>query len=184
VAIAGGKLTTYRRMAERVVDAVAGLVRVKGVEAGGLSARLPLSGGNADDQARARTEYPTRIDPDFDERMWSTYGLRARAILDRIGVQASLAEPIAGLSDLTAAEIDHAVHAEMAMTLDDVLRRRSRVGMYRTRHACAAAAQVAARMGAALGWDQGSMDRQIGEFCARGNGELSIVRGESTEEST
>ena len=63
VAIAGGKLTTYRRMAERVVQAVLELLRRQDCPDPGESAIRPLIGGSKADQARLRAAAPSIVEP-------------------------------------------------------------------------------------------------------------------------
>jgi glycerol-3-phosphate dehydrogenase len=181
VSIAGGKLTTYRRMAERVVDAVVELIRPDHVNPSGASGTLALRGGSADDQARLRAQVPTCGGASLDARLWATYGVQAEPMVRRIAADASLGEPIGGLEDVTRAEVEHAVHEEMAMTLDDVLRRRTRAGSFDTIGAIEAADAVATVMGRELGWDSIRQRSEASTFKVQRQREISSARGDAKE---
>ena len=113
VNVLGGKLTTYRRMAEDAVDRA---VAVAGLPAGPCRTRtLPLVGALA---------APTRAASALDWR----YGAEAGRVLSRARCT-DPADPIAEGIDVTRAEIEFAVRAEGAMTVDDVLDRRTRIGL-------------------------------------------------------
>lgn len=111
--IVGGKLTTYRKMAQDAVDAA--------ILAAGLPARpsptrnLPLVG------AAPRAHLST---VDAPARLTALYGTEAPA------VAALSPEVVAG--DVTAGEVTWAVRHEGALTPDDVLHRRTRLGLVPT----------------------------------------------------
>jgi glycerol-3-phosphate dehydrogenase len=184
VSIAGGKLTTYRRMAERVVQSVLELLRRQDCPGAGESALRPLVGGSSADQARMRVTPTGSAEPQLAERLWATYGIAAEGILDEIRASPTRGVGIGGLAELSVAEVQHAVRQEMAIELDDVLRRRSRVGMFRTAEACAAAADVAAIMGRALGWNAEKIERDVAAFRRERLQELFAARGEGAEVTT
>jgi len=177
VAIAGGKLTTYRKMAERVVDKVLEVLARPGAKPG-ASADWALSGGSERDQRAARAESEGTGDSELDDRLWQTYGIAAAEVVAAIRGQASRDDRIAGLPSLTVAEVDHAVRHEMALSVDDVLRRRSHLGMFDTRHAVSAARDTAVRLAQHLTWDQARIDSEVEEFTLTRNQELGIVRGD------
>jgi glycerol-3-phosphate dehydrogenase len=184
VSIAGGKLTTYRRMAERVVQSVLELLRRQDCPGAGESALRPLVGGSSADQARMRVTPTGSAEPQLAERLWATYGIAAEGILDEIRASPTRGVGIGGLAELSVAEVQHAVRQEMAIELDDVLRRRSRVGMFRTAEACAAAADVAAIMGRALGWNAEKIERDVAAFRRERLQELFAARGEGAKVTT
>jgi len=125
VSIAGGKLTTYRRMAERVVDLVG--------ERLGTPAGPCRTGEIALPAARVPPPAPTDLQtvlPDLGDvaaaRLIRLYGADAPAIAARAtGVEAA-----DGLSALRRAEVEHALDHEMALTLEDVLERRTRLLLF------------------------------------------------------
>lgn len=183
VAIAGGKLTTYRRMAERVVQAVLELLQQQDSRGVGESARRALVGGTMADQIRARSN-AARIDaPELEERLWGTYGIAAAQLLDRIRASPGSGASIDNLDELSGAEVEHAIQYEMAIELDDVLRRRSRAGMFRTAEACAAAGPVAKIMARFLGWNSDRIERSVTSFRQSRLPELHLARGERVEDT-
>jgi glycerol-3-phosphate dehydrogenase len=118
VTIVGGKLTTYRRMAQDAVDAA---VAGRGLTAGPCrTARLPLIGaGSAQDLARL-------VAPPHLVRR---YGAEAPAVTAVGADDASLLEPVAPGSATVGAELVWAVRHEGALDEGDLLDRRTRVGL-------------------------------------------------------
>ncbi len=114
VTVVGGKLTTYRRMAQDAVDAA---VRSGGLAAGRcLTARLPLVGAAPVDATERRG---------LPRRLVERYGCEAVLVA---GQGASL-EPVAPGVDCSAAELAWGVSHEGALDVDDLLDRRTRVGL-------------------------------------------------------
>lgn len=175
VAIAGGKLTTYRRMSERVCAEVVKLLG-NAVDGQVDSAEVPLAGGSREEQESARAATATIGDPPLEDRLWSTYGVAAHRILEMIRAHPALAERVAGLDELTYAEVEYAVHHEMVASVDDVLRRRCRVAMFDTRAAIDAAPEVARTLGGLLGWDEARIRDEAAGPVAQWEAELATVR--------
>jgi glycerol-3-phosphate dehydrogenase len=120
ISIVGGKLTTYRQMAEDVVDRA---VAVAGLDAGRCRTRgIALLG--APDRADSRDA--DGLPPSLVAR----YGGIAREVVDAATVARPL-EPIADGIDVTRAEIEYAVTHEGALDAADVLDRRTRIGLVR-----------------------------------------------------
>ncbi|MCW2640841.1 MAG: glpD [Dactylosporangium sp.] len=117
VTVVGGKLTTYRRMARDAVDAA---VAVGRLPAGPCrTARLPLVGA-------ARQGTP----PDgLPARFVSRYGAEAAAVAAVAKGDPALLRPIADGIPVTGAEVLWAVRHEGALDEDDVLDRRTRIGL-------------------------------------------------------
>ncbi|MBI4729621.1 MAG: glycerol-3-phosphate dehydrogenase/oxidase [Acidobacteria bacterium] len=129
ITITGGKLTTYRRMARDAVDLVCERL---GVRARCCTARLPI--GLA---ASPRALYEeTRalaarlgLDPDVARHLVAAHGDRAPDVLALVAEDPTLGAPVAPpLPDLLA-EIAFAFRAEMAVTLEDALARRTRLAL-------------------------------------------------------
>ncbi len=146
VTVLGGKWTTYRRMAEDVVD--------RAILIGGLppvpcrTQHLPLYG------ATASTQVGT----------WTAYGTDANQLQALIRSNAELATPVHPDISLTAAEVVWACRCEMARSVEDVLARRSRWLMLDARAARLAAPGVAAIMCHELGRDDAWVDQQCQAF--------------------
>ncbi|MFC6013204.1 glycerol-3-phosphate dehydrogenase/oxidase [Nocardia lasii] len=133
ITVVGGKLTTYRQMAEDAVDAA--LARSRLSAAPCRTATLPLVGAvtGAD---RDRIDAP----PVLIER----YGSEATRIVAAWLADPTLAEPVAPGIDVTAAEFDFAITHEGALTTDDLLDRRTRIGLVPTDRTAATPAAEAA----------------------------------------
>ena len=142
VTIAGGKLTAYRRMAERIVDLV--FTRL-GRRAGPCRTdQAPLVGGEAPPPV-----LPATLSPGARGRLGRLYGSTCAALLARD----PSARTVPGLPDVLAAEIDHAIDAEMALTLEDVLERRTRALLFDPQQGLGGVEAVAATMASRLAWD-------------------------------
>jgi len=73
----------------------------------------------------------------------------------------------AGAPGYLAAEVVHAVTAEGALHLDDVLTRRTRVSIETPHRGVESAAEVARLMAGALGWDDERREREVEHYLAR-----------------
>ncbi|MDP9642392.1 glycerol-3-phosphate dehydrogenase [Actinopolyspora lacussalsi] len=133
ISVVGGKLTTYRRMAEDAVDAA---VRHAGLSAGPCrTRRLPLVG--AADRARlSRVRAPREL--------VARYGTEAPAVLEQAEGDGAALEPVTGNVSTTPAELRFAARHEGALDTADLLDRRTRVGVVaRDREAALPAARHA-----------------------------------------
>jgi len=118
VTIVGGKLTTYRRMAEDAVDAALAHARLP---AGPCRTRdVPLVGAAAVAELGA-VRAPRRL-------VWR-YGTEATAVIAGAAGNAALLEPITDATQTTAAELLFAVRHEGALDEADLLDRRTRIGL-------------------------------------------------------
>lgn len=118
ITIVGGKLTTYRQMAEDAVDAAVAAAALRAAPC--RTKRIPLVGavtGPARDRIAA--------DPVLVER----YGDRAPEVLAAIQRDPSLAEPVGPGLDVLRAEFAYATTHEGALDESDLLDRRSRIGL-------------------------------------------------------
>jgi glycerol-3-phosphate dehydrogenase len=129
VTIVGGKLTTYRRMAEDAVDRVVSLGRL---DAGPCrTARLPLVGAThegslAGGGALDIPEVPSAV-LNAPTRLLERYGSEAGSVLALMVRDPELAEP--GPTGVTGAELVWAVRHEGALDVADLLDRRTRIGL-------------------------------------------------------
>ena len=146
VTIVGGKLTTYRRMAEDAVDAA---LAHAGIDAGECRTRaLPLLGA-ADRVTLAGLEQPTRL--------VRKYGTDAGLVLETARSATGLSDdqllaPIADGIPVTMAELVFGVTHEGAADVDDLLDRRTRIGLIPADRALAVpAAERALAFAAAVG---------------------------------
>ncbi|HEV3055666.1 MAG TPA: glycerol-3-phosphate dehydrogenase/oxidase [Solirubrobacteraceae bacterium] len=123
VTIVGGKLTTYRRMAQDAVDAVSDLPC--------RTQRLPLVG------AAAPGTQPRRAAEGVPARLRRRYGAEAEEIAALAARRPELLEPIAPGLPALAVEVVVAVEREGALTSADVLDVHTRLGLVPTWRAAA-----------------------------------------------
>src|SRR5581483_3967927 len=90
---------------------------------------------------------------DGASRLITLYGGDAQRILARIDADATAARPLPGQRHVVRAEIDHVLDEEMALTLEDVLERRTRLLLFDPGQGLECAEAVAAIAAERLGWD-------------------------------
>jgi glycerol-3-phosphate dehydrogenase len=156
IAIAGGKLTAYRRMAERVTDKVETALGRKHVAC--RTAREPLTGGET---------APDAIRAELGHR--GVTGLVADRLIGLYGAAAP------GLTGGPAAEAAHAVLNEGALTLEDYWVRRSGRAWFDDDGGLAALAPAAKAMAPLLGWDEARIEAEIAGCQARRAADLAEV---------
>ena len=128
--VIGGKLTTYRKLAESTLEKVEALIGAKG---GSWTGRATLPGGDfppngyADVVAGLKRDYPF-LDLDHARRLVRLYGTLARTILGIARSHADLGQHFG--DDLYEAEIAYLMDREWAMSSDDVLWRRTKRGLH------------------------------------------------------
>jgi len=137
----GGKITTYRRLAEEAMERLAPFLKPPREAA--WTDRVPLPGGDFEQAdldrflSAFRGEYPW-LPQTVAERLALAYGTRARKILGGARGLADLGTDFG--AGLTRAEIDYLVSEEWAETAEDVLWRRSKLGLHMTEEARACVA--------------------------------------------
>jgi glycerol-3-phosphate dehydrogenase len=165
LSITGTKLTCFRSLAEAVGRTI---VRVLGRGGPSDTARIALDGS---DEEAGRLEVRAMLDvteavrssglePDQVEMLVATYGRRARAVLD-------LARRLPGGTDRLCkngleitAQLHWAVESELAVSLQDLLLRRTGLGT----GPCLGldcAGSIAQRMGALLGWSPRRIEAEL-----------------------
>jgi glycerol-3-phosphate dehydrogenase len=174
ITVTGGKLTTYREMAEDAVDEACSLL---GVKKHSKTKALQLRG------ATGKRVTATHFDRQLDGR----YGSDSAAIKALIAGDATLGEALVPGLPYIKAEAVYAVTHEMATTLDDVLTRRTRARLL-DRKACArAAGDIANLMAPLLQWDTATRDRNLAQFideCAREDAAALVTEAEFIASST
>jgi glycerol-3-phosphate dehydrogenase len=154
VSITGGKLTTYREMAQDTIDAVAARL---GVTAECRTAKLLLHG--------AKGYRPQPVGSPA-AHLATRYGSLAGQVSALVAADATLGEPLVPGLPYLRAEAVHAARHEMVRTLDDVLTRRTRARLLDRAASAAAAPAVAALLAPELGWDADEAQRQVAHFAA------------------
>ena len=125
--VAGGKYTTYRVMAQDVVDAA---VRRLGGVRPSRTADLPLLGADGYERCPGpgRAGRRSGVHVGSVEHLLDRYGTWSTTCSPWSGDPA-LAAPLAGAPEYLAAEVVYAARAEGALHLDDVLARRTRISI-------------------------------------------------------
>ena len=152
VTIVGGKLTTYRRMAQDTVDVLA---RRDHLPLFHPTQRLPLSGAIGWKSAKTRLEdrgHRLRLSDAAKHHLAFDYGTHAEIILDLIEGDAALGQPLIADLPYLRAEVPYVCRYEMVLSLDDILARRTRITLEDRDRGAAAAPEVARVMAGALGW--------------------------------
>lgn len=165
-AIAGGKYTTYRVMAEDVVD-FAIKQSFPGRES--LTRTVPVIGAQGLAELQ-RDKGAIAVQHGWEEiridRLIFRYGTLLRDVLTLIDEDPSLATPLEHAPRYVRAEAVYAVRAEGARHLADVLQRRTRLD-YETRdRGVAAAEEIAALIAPELGWDEATAKREVETYRA------------------
>jgi glycerol-3-phosphate dehydrogenase len=175
ISICGGKLTTARRLGEKLVDSIVGQIGMPG-DGPKAAARkhptreIPLAGGHtgvfdvfvnyAAWEAVRKFEIPYPI----AERIVKTYGSRWPLVLEPIFNDKSLAEPLPGTPTLLAAEVDFAIRHEMATNVEDFLLRRSGLNWLASSMLRDAAPAVTEIFAARFGWTAERKDAEVAAF--------------------
>jgi glycerol-3-phosphate dehydrogenase len=130
LSIFGGKLTTYRILAEEAVDRIS--AKLKPAQ-GAWTSGVPLPGGDLPDAsferfvdaaARRWPWLPGRL----RHRLLRAYGTRIERIVGSARQLCDLGEEV--LPGLHAAEIEYLVREEWVVTAEDLLWRRSKLGLH------------------------------------------------------
>ena len=126
VSIVGGKLTTYRNLAEQTVDKLAKLQRLKLPACRTRDTDLPGAWGI--DRARDLLRGLEILSDSGIERLLHIYGGRAAAIAELARTSGDLAGTLGPGERVLAAEVVFALREEFALTLTDVVFRRMMIG--------------------------------------------------------
>ncbi|MFC0206304.1 glycerol-3-phosphate dehydrogenase [Novosphingobium soli] len=130
LSVFGGKITTYRHLAKDAVERLAPYIAA--LQGGDWTATAPLPGGAfpkdgvADVIAGLQRDYPF-LDARTCERIGRAYGLLAREWLGSAADPAALGTAFG--HGLTGAEVDYLMAREWAVTAQDVLWRRTKLGL-------------------------------------------------------
>jgi glycerol-3-phosphate dehydrogenase len=132
LSIYGGKITTYRRLAEEALERLSPYLRsAKARE--GWTGKSPLPGGDLDVSAlpaltaELRRNYPF-LTEEHASRLAHAYGTRSSKWLGNAKSLADLGQSFG--ATLTASEIKYLMAAEWAVTADDIVWRRSKLGLH------------------------------------------------------
>ena len=166
ITIAGGKYTTYRNMAEDVVDEAC---KKLGKKAFCITQKTPLAGS----LPTGLDEYIKETVPQLAERfgvepgtvrhLIHFYGSRTEKILQYTGEDPSLAEPISPEGMDIYAQVLYGIREEGAKTISDTLLRRMHTGITASRGE-PQAPQIAEIVARELGWNAAEEDHWVENF--------------------
>lgn len=156
ITVTGGKLTTYREMAEDTMDVVADRLDLPRRQRKCRTAKLDLLGAAGFERDSTGTA----------AHLQHRYGGEARFIAGMIDEDPALGERLVPSLEYLAAEAVYAVRYEMATTLDDILERRTRALLQNRDATIAVAPAVAELVGEELGWDETRAKQEVENFVA------------------
>ena len=183
VIIAGGKLTTYRRMARETVTRALGLLDELGETVSAVRTTTkdrPLPG--AEGLAQADLEGVAAVgralmdehglDADTATHLCGVYGTRAPVLARRIAEDRALGERLDPELPYVWAEIEFAAQHDLARTVEDVLARRVPLLLVSRDQGQGVSERVADVLGGVLGWDAARRAQMLAEY--RAEVELSM----------
>lgn len=127
VTITGGKLTTYRRMAQDTMDVIS---KRDGIKPMHTTESLPLQGSAAwpvVQQELSLRATRLKVPSEIIQHLGHSYGSEAHVILDYVESDPTLAQQLINDLPYIKAEVMYACQHEMAMTPTDVLARRTSI---------------------------------------------------------
>jgi glycerol-3-phosphate dehydrogenase len=158
ISIIGGKLTTYRNLAEQTIDLVdhklhAGLRPC-------VTTSTPLPGAIGIEEAREQLEKHGGLSSQGRERILAIYGGRATLLLKHAATDPGLSKVIGSGQSVLAAEVAFAIRHEFARNLTDLMHRRLMLGLSSTQgeEFVESVADIAA---SELGWDEEEFGKQL-----------------------
>lgn len=163
ISLGGGKLTTYRAMAEQGINLV--MKRMGRSVETQMTADIPIGGGKL---SRAEIEKMAQqiassenLPLETARHLGFTYGSNCSELVKLIQEDESLRESLTARHPFIKAEVVYAVRSEMAVTLPDFLTRRIRLAMLAGSKTLICAPLVAALMARELGWDKVQIQREL-----------------------
>ena len=168
ITIAGGKLTGFRTMATTVLDFVA---KQLGRSLGPGPGPEPIPGGDLSsslDHYAASVAAATGVERPLVDRLVRLYGDETGQVLARGHL------PIVPDGRVVAGEVAWAVEVDGALSLEDLVYRRTRAAWYTPGEREALLAPAASLMAELLGWDEAGIATEIAAVRARYASELQF----------
>jgi glycerol-3-phosphate dehydrogenase len=176
ITIAGGKLTTYRKMAQECVDVAVNLLTLSGKLPedlqSGETTKVPLPGGvgwpEDDDHAKVAVELAEVCDCDISaavaRHLVDTYGMRAWELAKMCAADPSLTEPIVPGRIEIMAQVDFGVKEELAASVSDIMTRRTQIFFRDFEQGLGSVEKVATRMAHLIGWSDEEKQKSVDEY--------------------
>ncbi len=174
VAIAGGKLTTYRVMAEDAVNFALGQSLAKTRPS--VTAQLPLLGAEGFDAVENqahRLGVKYGFDADRLHHLVRRYGSELPDLFATIDEDPSLGKPLEAAPQFLRAEVHRACAVEGALHLEDIFVARVRLNSEARDRGGAAVDEVAEIAAAVLGWDEARLEQEKSNYRKRIAAELA-----------
>lgn len=184
ITIAGGKLTTYRKMAKECVDNAVQILKLSGNLPedihSGQTFKFPLPGAvgwpEDDDHTKVADEVTNVCDCNLDEEtrlhLVDTYGMRALEIAKLCAADPKLTDRIVPGRFEIMAQIDFGVREEMAASVSDILIRRTQIFFRDHDQGLGSVDKVADRMAELIGWSDTEKQKSIEAY----KGEVALSR--------
>jgi glycerol-3-phosphate dehydrogenase len=164
ITVAGGKFTTHREIAQKLVDQVMTRLGRPAGTCPTLATPLPGARTLSSSEDSGGGASMRGVPAAAAEILKARYGTRA-AIVARIAARRpELAEPLSRGCPALGAEVVNAVANEMAHSVGDFLIRRTSLSWRSPVEAEAAAPAVARIMAAELGWDRAREEAEVASF--------------------
>lgn len=166
ISVSGGKLTTYRRMAQDVLDRIDGR---EGRHHGHPTAKMLLYGATGWFDSRSaflRRAGSFGLDHEVTEHLSQAYGTAADGLLDIIEARPDLRARLVPDLPYVEAEVVYVCVNELALTVEDVLARRTHIAILDRSRGSMAAERVAELMAATLDWSAAEKSRQMAAYYA------------------
>ncbi|QYB03584.1 glycerol-3-phosphate dehydrogenase [Rhodococcus sp. USK10] len=173
IAIAGGKYTTYRVMAEDAVDLAAEDIPAR--MAPSITEKVPLVGADGYFALVNQTVHLGQLyglHPYRVKHLLDRYGSLIGEVLDLAADKPELLQPLTDAPAYLQVEVVYAAAAEGALHLDDILARRTRIAIEYSHRGVNCAEQVAQLVAPVLGWDADDIDREVKTYQARVEAEV------------
>jgi glycerol-3-phosphate dehydrogenase len=165
VVVSGGKYTTYRLIARDAVDAAVGVAEHEAPASCTDQVQLLGSEGYLSRWSqREQLAEQHGLSVAQVEHLLHRYGGLVDEVFSLVESDRSLAEPLPGAAQYLAAEAAYAVSHEGARHLEDVLLRRTRIGMETSHRGTETAEAVAEIMGPFLNWDDDRRERELDDY--------------------
>ena len=172
VSITGGKLTTFRIMAEQTVEKVVGLLRRQAPPSGSDVTPIAWDREASLEDVLAAARSLTGDAP-LAAHLVGRYGNKWNDVLGSIRDEIGGAEPISPEAIYRMGELRYSCRREMALTLSDLLIRRSRIAFELDDHGLSIAARVAEYVAPILGWSAPDVAKEIERY----NAEVTRIFG-------
>ena len=168
VSVVGGKLTTYRAVAEETVDVVEDRLRdIDGRKPVGRAPTdtEPLPGGATQDLDVLTEEIAREgFTRETATHLVRAYGTESAAVINLAQSDPDLARPIVAGHPAIRAQLVHAIRREMAITLSDLLVRRTHLFYEILGHAVPEVPEVVELAAQELGWDAGRKASELAAY--------------------